>query len=84
MFGRDKEKKLFDKLVSINEPHFVAVYGRRRVGKTFLIREHFKNKFCFTHTGAAAMDMGIWTMSYFNYDRPLGLIIRKYSKQKAK
>jgi NADH dehydrogenase len=25
-----------------------------------------------------------WTMSYFNYDRPLGLIIRKYSKQKIK
>ena len=23
-----------------------------------------------------------WTMSYFNYDRPLGLIIRKYNKQK--
>jgi len=25
-----------------------------------------------------------WTLSYFNYDRPLGLIIRKYSKRKLK
>ncbi len=32
---------------------FVAVYGRRRVGKTFLIREAYNNKFDFQYTGAA-------------------------------
>ena len=32
---------------------FVAVYGRRRVGKTFLIRETFNYSFTFQHTGLA-------------------------------
>jgi AAA+ ATPase superfamily predicted ATPase len=27
------------------------VYGRRRVGKTFFIRQHFKNQFAFDMTG---------------------------------
>ena len=29
----------------------IAVYGRRRVGKTFLIRQHFRNQFAFDMTG---------------------------------
>lgn len=33
------------------ESQFVAVYGRRRVGKTFLIRESFGYQFTFQHTG---------------------------------
>lgn len=32
-------------------PEFIAVYGRRRVGKTFLIREAYGYKFSFDHTG---------------------------------
>ena len=33
------------------ESEFVAVYGRRRIGKTYLVREFFKGKFLFQHTG---------------------------------
>ncbi len=33
------------------ESQFIAVYGRRRVGKTFLIREAFNYNFVFQHTG---------------------------------
>ena len=29
----------------------LAVYGRRRVGKTYLVREAYEGRFCFTHTG---------------------------------
>ena len=32
-------------------PEFVVVYGRRRVGKTYLIREYFNNQFSFYATG---------------------------------
>ena len=32
---------------------FVAVYGRRRVGKTFLVRETFNSNFTFQHSGVA-------------------------------
>lgn len=36
-----------------NRPEFAAVYGRRRIGKTFLIREFFEYKFDFYATGTA-------------------------------
>lgn len=53
MEGRYNERALFDKLAKDKVSHFVAVYGRRRVGKTYLIRNHFQGRFCFTHTGLA-------------------------------
>lgn len=40
-------------LIEKEEPQFCVVYGRRRVGKTFLIRETFANRFAFQHTGLA-------------------------------
>ena len=36
-----------------DEAQFVAVYGRRRVGKTFLVKEVFDNSFTFQHAGLA-------------------------------
>ena len=53
--GRDKEKQLLEKLQVEKKSHFVAVYGRRRIGKTFLIRNYFKT-FNFYHTGIANVD----------------------------
>ena len=37
--GRYKEQKMLLSLLDSQESEFVAVYRRRRVGKTFLIRE---------------------------------------------
>ena len=53
MVGRRKE--IEELLMSYNstESEFVAVYGRRRVGKTFLIRNVFAEKFVFQHSGLA-------------------------------
>ena len=57
MVGRDKEqKKLLDAERSLKS-EFVAVFGRRRVGKTYLIRETFKDRLCFYHTGLANAPM---------------------------
>lgn len=39
--GREKEIELLKGLLEEEESQFVAIYGRRRVGKTFLIREAF-------------------------------------------
>lgn len=44
--GRDKEQKILDKLYRSDRAEFLVVYGRRRIGKTFLIREYFKQKSC--------------------------------------
>jgi AAA+ ATPase superfamily predicted ATPase len=53
LIGRTKEKKqLLDALKS-KKPEFVAIYGRRRVGKTYLIRQSFGQPFTFYLTGMA-------------------------------
>ena len=51
MFGREEEKRVLLSLLESEKSEFVAVYGRRRVGKTFLVRETFNYKFAFQHTG---------------------------------
>ena len=49
--GRQEETRLLKKLQQSGKPEFVAVYGRRRVGKTYLIQQFFENKFAFSATG---------------------------------
>jgi AAA+ ATPase superfamily predicted ATPase len=44
IIGREKEKKILSNILSLKEPAFLAIYGRRRVGKTFLIRNFFNDK----------------------------------------
>lgn len=44
IIGRLAEKALFAKILGSAQAEFVAVYGRRRVGKTFLIRNFFSKK----------------------------------------
>ena len=53
MIGRQEEKEFFIRFLESEKSEFVVVFGRRRVGKTFLIRELFDNKFTFYHTGMA-------------------------------
>lgn len=49
--GRKKELSLINQYFNSGKAEFIAVYGRRRVGKTFLIRQHFRNQFAFDMTG---------------------------------
>lgn len=57
LIGRRQEKAtLLGKLES-GKSEFVAVYGRRRVGKTFLIRSVFENNFTFTATALSDASM---------------------------
>lgn len=51
IIGRDNEIATLRGLLQSDESQFVAVYGRRRVGKTFLIREAYDYSFTFEHTG---------------------------------
>ena len=51
IIGRKAEIRELEKLYKSESSEFVAVYGRRRVGKTFLIKEVFKDRFTFWHTG---------------------------------
>lgn len=53
MVGRKEERERLLKAKNSDYSEFVAVYGRRRVGKTFLVRETFGYSFTFQHTGVA-------------------------------
>ena len=43
--------QLLEQCVQSKESELVVVYGRRRVGKTFLVNQFFKNKYAFKLTG---------------------------------
>ena len=51
LIGRTKERHILEEAFHAEESKFVAVYGRRRIGKTYLIRESFGSQFTFQHTG---------------------------------
>ena len=56
MVGRKTEFEKLESAVSKNRAQIIAVYGRRRVGKTFLINEFFNGQFSFKHTAVSPMD----------------------------
>lgn len=51
MVGRKKEQIILKNCLQSPRAEFLVVYGRRRVGKTFLIKEYFNNTFSFYATG---------------------------------
>lgn len=53
MIGREFERQLLLNKEKSELSEFLVVYGRRRVGKTFLVRETFNYNFTFQHSGLA-------------------------------
>jgi len=53
IIGRKDEKQELNRLYLSDSPEFAIVYGRRRVGKTFLVRETLGHVFTFYATGVA-------------------------------
>ncbi|MCR4713136.1 MAG: AAA family ATPase [Treponemataceae bacterium] len=51
VIGRTEEYERLNECMNSNQAQLVIVYGRRRVGKTFLINEFFHNTFAFKLTG---------------------------------
>lgn len=52
IIGRHTELEQLKQAYDSDEAQLVAVYGRRRIGKTFLIRKAFSNSFFFAYSGA--------------------------------
>ena len=71
LIGRKKEQEQLLSAMREEDSMFVAVYGRRRVGKTYLVRETFANNFTFYHTGLAKSPMkkqlAAWKLSLREY-----------------
>ena len=61
LIGRKKEQEQLLNALREEDSMFVAVYGRRRVGKTYLVRETLGSNFTFYHTGMAKSPMKIYS-----------------------
>lgn len=56
LIGRKSEIRELNERYYSDKAELIVVYGRRRVGKTFLVRETFKDKITFYHTGLSPYD----------------------------
>lgn len=74
IIGRRHEQQVLASICEQREARMVAVYGRRRVGKTFLIKEFFHNEFDFMFTGSYEAPMSV-QLSLFQKE------LQKYSGQ---
>lgn len=52
LIGRNRELRLLREWADSERSEFIAIYGRRRVGKTFLVRKAFQDEFSFHFSGA--------------------------------
>ena len=66
--GRKKEIQQLNSITQSKKSEFVTVYGRRRVGKTYLIREYFNYTFDFQISGLAKANT---EQQLFNFDSAL-------------
>ena len=57
LIGRKKELNVLEKVKTSDKSQFIAIYGRRRVGKTFLVREAFQHDFAFYLTGVPNINL---------------------------
>lgn len=51
LIGRRREREILNYAMTSDRSELVAVYGRRRIGKTFLIRQHYDDHIVFSFTG---------------------------------
>ena len=55
MVGREKERAELERIYRSKQAELVAIYGRRRVGKTYLVDEVFQDKIIFRHAGLSPL-----------------------------
>ena len=75
IIGRHEEKKVLQRCVDGERAEFVAIYGRRRIGKTFLVKQFFESSFDFYTTGVYQVSR---SEQLKNWQKQL----LKYSKQR--
>lgn len=57
LIGRERETKELQRCLQSDKSEFVIVYGRRRVGKTFLVDQFFNYQYDFTFVGGHKLSM---------------------------
>ena len=78
ILGREAEKELLSRIYDSGSSEFIAVCGRRRVGKTFLIREFFEEEMVFQCSGVANAGTQEQLKSFYytlrRYDKNVSII----------
>lgn len=64
LIGRIKEKQLLEQYVESEHSEFIAIYGRRRIGKTFLVTETLGKELDFDMTGVMNGDSAMQLTSF--------------------
>lgn len=59
LIARNRERRELERLYDSSRSEFVIVYGRRRIGKTFLVNQLFGDRFTFTFVGARDQDTSV-------------------------
>lgn len=77
IIGRKTEKQRLETLYNSDSSEFLVVYGRRRVGKTYLVRQQFEGRFAFVTTGMYKQPQAVQILQfamalaeYFEIDLP--------------
>ncbi len=84
IIGRKKEIKEIKDLYHSGKAEFVAIYGRRRIGKTFLVDEALKGKITFRHAGLSPVDEATEKNSLKNQLKHFYLSLQLQGMKKSK
>ena len=79
LIGRHKEQLILKNCLESGRSEFVVIYGRRRIGKTFLVRRFFNDTYDFSFVGKHEMPRE-QQLADFRKDIATLLFIRIYSR----
>ncbi len=81
LIGREEEQKIFSNAMQSSKSEMIAVIGRRRVGKTFLIRKSFEKEIVLEFTG---IYNGTLAEHINRFEKAYTTYLKKAPKQKLK
>ena len=78
VIGRKEERRALNRYMKSGKAEFIALYGRRRVGKTFLVKHFFYNEFDFYMSGTIDAPKSVQLSNFYQ-----GLINAGLSDEKV-
>ncbi|HEX4044616.1 MAG TPA: ATP-binding protein [Gammaproteobacteria bacterium] len=80
--GRKAEQQTLKAFFTSSQPEFLAIYGRRRIGKTFLIKQFFSEKDCF-YFNSTGINKGSTKIQIDRFVKEIGHVFYKGTAIKA-
>src|ERR1700678_411215 len=71
LIGREVEKRILQEALDSHAPELMALFGRRRVGKTFLVRQYYARYLAFEFTGTREAKL---SQQLQNFTKALGKV----------